>query len=150
VLNQPAAKMHNHLRLLTFARSHRAALALIFVLTAAASGLVALQPWPIKFLIDYALDSHPLPGWLDDFFRSLSLEPTRGVLLVAAVVGGLMLFALSSALDSALAGIWTMAGRRIVYDVAEIVFARLQRLSLTFHKHTSVGDLMGRVTVDGW
>src|ERR1041385_6374700 len=43
-----------------------------------------------------------------------------------------------------------MAGRGVVYDVAEDLFARLQQRSLTFHKRTPVGDLMGRVTVDSW
>jgi len=123
---------------------------LISVLTLAAAGLVALQPWPIKLLIDHALEAKPLPPWLESLFRSLSLEPSRGVTLAAVVVGGLVLFALSSAFDAALAWIWTIVGRRIVYDVAEDLFARLQRRSLTYHKRTPVGDLMGRVTVDSW
>jgi len=142
--------MHNYLRLLRYALKHRSALALIFILTVAGSVLLALQPWPVKLLIDHALESNPLPSWLEGLFRSLSIEPTGGVILVAVVAGGLVLFALSSALDVALAWIWTMLGRRLVYDVAEDLFARLQRRSLTFHKCTPVGDLMGRVTVDSW
>lgn len=142
--------MHNYSRLLRYARKHRSALLLISVLTLAAAGLVALQPWPIKLLIDHALEAKPLPPWLESLFRSLSLEPSRGVTLAAVVVGGLVLFALSSAFDAALAWIWTIVGRRIVYDVAEDLFARLQRRSLTYHKRTPVGDLMGRVTVDSW
>jgi ATP-binding cassette subfamily B protein/subfamily B ATP-binding cassette protein MsbA len=81
-------------------------------------------------------------------------EPVRrgspGVMLMVVVLGGLGLFAVGSALDLALAWIWTIAGRRLVFDVAEDLFARLQRRSLTYHKRTPVGDLMGRVTVDSW
>ncbi len=142
--------MHNYLRLLRYARQHRAALLLIFVLTTAAAGLVALQPWPIKLLIDQALEAQPLPALLEKLFLALSLEPSRAGILLVVVLGGLALFALGSAVDAALAWIWTMTGRRLVYDVAEDLFARLQQRSLTAHKRTPVGDLMGRVTVDSW
>ena len=37
------------------------------------------------------------------------------------------LFALNATLDALLAWMWTRAGRRIVYDLAEDLFARLQR-----------------------
>lgn len=142
--------MQNHLRLLRYARNHRSALVLIFVLTAAAAGLVALQPWPIKLLIDQVLGGNPLPPLLEESFLTLSLEANRTMLLAVVVLGGLALFALSTAVDAALAWIWTLIGRRMVYDVAEDLFARLQQRSLTFHKRTPVGDLMGRVTVDSW
>jgi ATP-binding cassette subfamily B protein/subfamily B ATP-binding cassette protein MsbA len=142
--------MHNYLRLLGYARRYRHSLVLIFALTLLTSGLVALQPWPIKLLIDHVLETKPLPEALENIFRTLSLEPTPRLLLATVVGGGLLLFAFSSAADASLAWTWTVAGRRLVYDVAEDLFARLQRRSLTFHKRTPVGDLMGRVTVDSW
>lgn len=142
--------MHNYLRLLGYLRGHRGSLLLIFILTVVTSGLVALQPWPIKLLIDHVLGETPLPTVLDNFFGSLSLEPNRGVLLATVVAAGLMLFILGSATDAVLAWAWTVTGRRIVYDVAGDLFARLQRRSLTFHKRTPVGDIMSRATVDSW
>jgi ATP-binding cassette subfamily B protein/subfamily B ATP-binding cassette protein MsbA len=142
--------MKNHLRLLQYTRKHRTALVLIFALTLAAAGFVALQPWPIKLLIDQVLGGNPPPRILEKCFHALSLEPDRAMLLVAVVFGGLALFALSSAADAALAWIWTLVGRRLVFDLAEDLFARLQARSLTYHKRTPVGDLMGRVTVDSW
>jgi len=142
--------MQNYLRLLGYTRRYRGSLIRIFALTFAVSGLIALQPWPIKLLIDHVLETNPLPSVLGNIFHALSLEPTRGVMLMLVVLGGLALFAVGSALDMALAWIWTIAGRRLVFDVAEDLFARLQRRSLTYHKRTPVGDLMGRVTVDSW
>src|SRR6266576_2854062 len=142
--------MHNYLRLLAYARRYRQSLLRIFAVTLAASGLVALQPWPIKLLIDHVLEAKPHPAVLENIFHALSLEPTLWTLLSTVVGGGLLLFGLSSAADAALAWIWTVAGRRMVYDVAEDLFARLQRRSLTFHKRTPVGDLLGHVTVDSW
>jgi ATP-binding cassette subfamily B protein len=142
--------MHNHLRLLRYARTHRVSLLLIFGLTIAAAGFVALQPWPLKLLIDQVLGGNPLPPALENTFAALALEPSPTLLLMAVVLGGLGLFALGAAVDTALAWIWTIVGRRLVFDVAEDLFARLQRRSLTYHKRTPVGDLMGRVTVDSW
>jgi ATP-binding cassette subfamily B protein/subfamily B ATP-binding cassette protein MsbA len=142
--------MHNYLRLLAYARRYRGSFLLIFVLTLAVSGLVALQPWPIKILIDHVLEPKPLPAVLEKIFLTLSIEPTRWVLLTIVVGGGLVLFALSSAADAVLSWTWTVTGRRLVFDVAEDLFARLQRRSLTFHKRMPVGDVMSRVTVDSW
>ena len=138
--------MHNYLRLLRYTRNHRAALLLIFLLTAAIAGLVALRPWPIKLLIDQVLGGNSLPPFLEEWFDALAIAPSRTLLLAVVVFGGLVLFALHAALETGLTWIWTLVGRRLVYDV----FARLQRRSLTFHKRTPVGDLMGRVTTDSW
>lgn len=142
--------MHNYLRLLRYARQYRSSFLLIFALTVGLSGLVALQPWPIKLLIDHVLEANPLPPLLQNAFQVVSLEPSRWALLSVVVVGGLLLFALSSATDAALAWVWTVAGRRMIYDVAQDLFSRLQHRSLTFHKRTPVGDVMSRVTVDSW
>jgi hypothetical protein len=91
-----------------------AALALIFVFTTVTSGFIALQPLPLMFLIDHALESRPLSPLASDFFSALSLNPTRGTILTVVVIAGLLIFVLSSALDAALAWIWTVVGRRIV------------------------------------
>jgi len=142
--------MHNYLRLLRYTRNHRAALLLIFVLTAATAGLVALRPWPIKLLIDQVLGGNALPPFLEAWFHALAIAPSRTLLLAVAVFGGLVLFALYAALDTWLTWIWTLVGRRLIFDVVEDLFACLQRRSLTFHKRTPVGDLMGRVSTDSW
>src|SRR5262245_29901854 len=110
--------MRNHLRLLCYARNHRATLLLILVLTIPSSGIVALQPWPIKLLIDQVLEHHALPPLLENGLRALSLGTSGPMLLGVVVFGGLTLFFLSTAIDMALAWIWTMVGRRLVYDVA--------------------------------
>jgi ATP-binding cassette subfamily B protein/subfamily B ATP-binding cassette protein MsbA len=60
------------------------------------------------------------------------------------------LFVLNSALDMALTTAWTLAGRRMVYQLAEALFARLQRRSLLYHSRNPVGDVMSRITGDCW
>ena len=142
--------MHKYQRLLKYAERHQSRFALIFVLTVAASALTALQPWPMKILADQVLGKGPLSPALDSFFRWLALKPTTSALLVLTVFGGFSLFLLSSVLDVVLTQMWTMAGRRMVYDLAEDLFARLQRRSLIFHSRNTVGDTLGRVTGDSW
>ena len=138
--------MHNYRLLLKYARNQRAALLLIFGLTLASSALVAVQPWPMKLLVDHVLGGKPLP----EFLKSLGIPESRTPLLVTIIAAGLALFALNTTLHAVLAWKWTRAGRRMVYDLAEDLFARLQRRSLLYHQRTSVGDTMGRITVDSW
>lgn len=142
--------MQNYRKLLRFARPHWRVFALIFVLTLLVSAVAPLQPWPIKIVIDHVLNATALPSWLQTGLESLGLGTGSAQLLTIAVIGTLALFALNSVFDSVLTWSWTVAGRRMVYDLAEELFARLQRRSSLFHNRTSVGDCMSRVTVDSW
>lgn len=98
----------------------------------------------MKLLVDHVLGTQPAGEWLQNIFAT-----PRG-LLAGIVICGLALFVINAALDAALTWLWTVAGRRMVYDLAEDMFARLQRRSLLFHSRNSVGDTMSRITVDCW
>src|SRR5438093_1247167 len=138
--------MQKYRLLLQYARSQRRALMFIFALTLATSLLVAAQPWPMKLLVDNLLGAKALPTAL----QSLGIPKTGVPLLAIIVAASLAIFALNATLDAVLAWTWTRAGRRMVYDLAEDLFARLQRRSLLYHQRFSVADTMGRVTVDSW
>jgi ABC-type multidrug transport system fused ATPase/permease subunit len=145
-----ADSMRNHFRLLRYARHQTGLLVLIFALTLIAAGLVVLQPWPMKLLIDNVLGTAPVPPPMNHFLAAFGFNPTTSAMLVLVVFGGLLLFALNSAVNAALTWGWTIAGRRMVYDVAQDLFSRLQRRSLLYHQRNRVGDVMSRVTVDSW
>src|SRR5687767_3928024 len=136
--------MHHYRRLLGYARRQRSRFLGIAVLTVCASSLIALQPWPMKLLVDHVLGEKPVPSFLQSFASSPQ------TLLAVIVIAGLALFVLNSLLDAALTWLWTVSGRRMVYDLAEDMFAKLQRRSLLFHSRNSVGDTMSRITVDCW
>lgn len=142
--------MHQFLPVLRYIRRQPGFIALIAGLTLVTSLLGALQPWPMKLLADHVLGTIPIPGALNRFLTFLSIQPDVTVLLGVVVFGGLALFIVNGLLDAALTWAWTMAGRRMVYDVAQDLFQRLQRRSVLFHKRNSVADSMGRVTVDSW
>jgi ATP-binding cassette subfamily B protein/subfamily B ATP-binding cassette protein MsbA len=112
------------------------------------SAVTALQPWPIKLLVDCALGGEPLPPRLSAMLGGFSLGSTPGALVVVAAFSSLGLFALSSALDAGLTLAWSATGQGLVYDLAADLFDRLQRLSLLFHSRRSVGDLLGRLSDD--
>jgi ATP-binding cassette subfamily B protein/subfamily B ATP-binding cassette protein MsbA len=121
----------------------RGFLLLVFALTFAASATTALQPWPMKWLVDY-LEQRPIP----EIFAGSMGRP--GVLIAIIVSAGLLLFALNAVLEVISTLAWTLSGRRIVYSLSEDLFARLQRRSLLYHSAHPVGEVMSRVTTDCW
>jgi ATP-binding cassette subfamily B protein/subfamily B ATP-binding cassette protein MsbA len=165
--------MRKFRRLLAYAAPHRRAFGVIGLLTLLASALAALQPWPMKLLVDHVLGSEPAldvfqtlppcawsispplrsepaPEVFQTVFRALHLSPTPSGLLVFIVLSGLVLFALNCVIELLVTRGWTARGRRMVFDLAEDLFARLQRRSLLFHARTPVGDTMGRINTDSW
>ncbi|MEY2466234.1 MAG: ATP-binding cassette, subfamily bacterial, partial [Verrucomicrobiota bacterium] len=142
--------MYKYRRLLQYTRRQRLRFFLIFLLTVATSAFAALQPWPLKVLADHVLGHTPLSPNFSAVLSFFHLAPTHSALLGIVVAGSFALFLLNSAFEVVLTQSWTLAGRRMVYELAADLFAMLQRRSLIFHSRNSVGDVMSRVTGDSW
>ncbi|MBN2506432.1 MAG: ABC transporter ATP-binding protein [Verrucomicrobia bacterium] len=142
--------MHRYRRLLGYVLPYRRAFGLILGLTVVSSGVLALQPWPMKFIVDHVLGGSPLPAWLEALFRRGLGQDAPGRVLAVLAIAAFVLLVLNLGLEAVLAWIWTKAGRRLVYDVAQEIFARLQARSVLFHARSTVGDLLGRITTDSW
>jgi len=142
--------MHKYRILLRYAGRQRRSFLIITILTIAASLFAAAQPWPMAIVVDQVLKGLPRPAALEAIFQWLGINSTPSALLLTAVSGGLAIFILNSALDMALTSAWTLAGRRMVYQLAEDLFARVQRRSLLYHSRNPVGDVMSRITGDCW
>lgn len=105
-----------------------------------------LEPWPLKFIFDNVLVSQPLVtpfGWLNDWLgteRSRVLMLAVGAVLVLAILRGIFYY-YQSVLSS-------KVGQQVVIRIREQLFAHVQRLSLSFHKQSSTGDLLTRFTGD--
>jgi ATP-binding cassette, subfamily B, bacterial len=123
---------------------------LILVVTAAASGIVAVEPLPLKLLVDYAAGSQPAPPWLIRLLEGVFLQPDPIVLVFVAAGASLGLFLLVSAVDALLSWAWVSAGQRMVYDLSAALFYKLQRLSLASHVKRPIGDSLGRLVHDSW
>jgi ATP-binding cassette subfamily B protein/subfamily B ATP-binding cassette protein MsbA len=119
----------------------------IAVVTLASTAAAALEPWPLKILVDSALGDASAPRFISTILDALSLEPTRETLVVAAALAGLGVFALASILNLLVAWLWSSAGHAMVYDLAANLFARFERLDPDRH---SVGDALTRISGDSW
>jgi ATP-binding cassette subfamily B protein/subfamily B ATP-binding cassette protein MsbA len=142
--------MRKYRILLRYVGCQRWWFAAISSLTIGASLLAVAQPWPMAIVVDQVLRKYPRPAGMVKIFEWLRIDPGPSALLLIATLGGLLLFVLNSALEMALTSAWTLAGRRMVYQLAEDLFARLQRRSLLYHSRNSVGDVMSRITGDCW
>jgi ATP-binding cassette subfamily B protein len=142
--------MQKYRRLLVCARPHARTFALIGALSVFSSLLVALQPWPIKLVVDSVLQKQALPSFLQPVFAVFSEQPSPALLVGILAISGLLIAALHIGCESWLAWNWTRTGRRMVFDLSETLFARLQRRSLLFHSRTPVGETLNCIGRDSW
>src|SRR5678816_4395059 len=119
--------MQKYRRLLAHARPHARTFALIAALSLFSSALVALQPWPIKLVLDSVLQKQPLPSFLQPVLGVFAKEPSPAILVGILAIAGLLITGLHIGSESLLAWNWTRTGRRMVFDLSENLFARLQR-----------------------
>ena len=141
---------YRYSRMLPYVMRQRRGLASILVLTIISAMTAALMPWPLKFIVDYAITGLPFPGPLQPVFKQSGIVVTAGSIIIVAGLLSLLLYLLNAALEAALTWIWSASGQRMVYDLAADLFDRLQRLSLSFHGKRSVGDSLARLTGDTW
>jgi ATP-binding cassette subfamily B protein/subfamily B ATP-binding cassette protein MsbA len=125
-------------------------LSAILLLTAFASGLAALQPWPMKILVDLGIHHQPVPPAMRQWFGWLGIVPSAAILIWASGLAQLAVAALMSALDLALGWLWAVVGQRMVNRLSVDLFSRLQRLSVLFHARQEVGDSLSRLSTDTW
>ncbi|HEV2495415.1 MAG TPA: ABC transporter ATP-binding protein [Terriglobia bacterium] len=129
-----------------FLRPHWKALtlALLAVVCEAAAGVA--QPWPLKIVLDYLLQSKRPPPWMAVPLRWIGHDKLAvlnfAVLAVAviAIVG-----AISSYLENYLT---TSVGQSVMHDLRRTLYHHIHRLSLAEHDEKRTGDLIGRVTTD--
>jgi ABC-type multidrug transport system fused ATPase/permease subunit len=145
---QTSAK--NYLRILRYGLRQWPSLLLLSLMSLATSMLVALEPWPFKILVDYALGDGEVPTLLNSAFDAINLSPTPAILIVTAAVASLLLFALHSLIGFVSTWAWSFSSQHMLYDLAGDLFGRLQRLSLLFHSRRAVGDSLNRLTGDTW
>ncbi len=134
---------------LPFLRPFRGRVAIIVVLLLVQVGLGALQPWPLKIVIDYVLQRFPIPepfaGWL-----AIVHGGDRFVLLVTVVLLGILMQVAEQLVAVYSTQLQVDTGQRMVYAVRYQLFEHLQALGLSHHIKTSTGDAVYRVDVDAY
>ncbi|MEH2171309.1 ABC transporter ATP-binding protein [Nostoc sp.] len=134
--------------MLRYPLRHWRTLIAILGLTAGTSATATLQPWPMKILVDYAFGQAVIPPLVRSFLGTFNLAFTPQLLVVVAAVCSLGLYALNAILETSLSWAWSAAGQSMVYELAQKLFYRLQRLSLLFHSQRTVGDSLSRLAGD--
>jgi ATP-binding cassette subfamily B protein/subfamily B ATP-binding cassette protein MsbA len=104
------------------------------------SAAALLQPWPLKLVIDCVLGSEPPPALLASASRPALLGVLVAVVIgLQIVVGALAMLGTNFVIRAAL---------RMVFRLRCALFEHLQKLSLSFHDATKVGDSLYRVAWD--
>src|SRR5437899_8277508 len=103
------------------------------------SVLEILKPWPLKIVIDYVLP-RATPPW--PILAGLTPPELLGVATLALIciygaLGGLSVWNNFTTIS---------IGQGMVNDLRSRVYQHLQRLSLSFHSRSDVGDLIYRLT----
>ena len=135
-------------RVIPYARGNAGKLGGILFLTLLGSLVTALQPWPLKILVDYALTSSELPITLPWFSGDESGANAAIALIFLAAVASLSLFLLNSALNAVLTHVGSSMGQGMVCACAADLYDKLCSLRLSFHTNRSVGDLLSRLSID--
>jgi ABC-type multidrug transport system fused ATPase/permease subunit len=133
----------------SFLRPHRSRVVLLTGLLLAQIAFDALQPWPLKIVIDYVLDDHDLPEPVKPYLFALT-GGSAVVLLIAFVAAGVTLQIVNELVKAAGTQVQVDTGQRMVYDLRYRLFAHLESLGLHHHVSTTTGDTVYRVDVDAY
>jgi ATP-binding cassette, subfamily B, bacterial len=106
----------------------------------------ALQPWPLKWLVDNLTGHAHATGtaWISGLPAADSFTGFAAWL----AFGTVLLFAAGAAASVVQRFLQASAGARISYALAADVFDHVQRLPLAYHTRRKTGDVLRRVTID--
>jgi ATP-binding cassette subfamily B protein len=129
-----------------YLRGAKMSLALAALGTLGVTATDLLRPWPLKLIFDYVLLGKPLPSYLS-FFEGI-LGGGRVALLAMMAVAIVLIALLSGAFTYLQVYITSRIGNELVYTLRRVLFAHLQRLSLSFHNRSRSGEHMTKIVSD--
>ena len=106
-----------------------------------------LQPWPIKWLVDYVFGNRPPPEALTAVWPAFARHDAAGG-IIAVCVSILVLAVLYRTALTIGHFFLVRAGARLVQQLRCHACEHLHRLSLAYHDRTKVGDSLYRVAYD--
>jgi ATP-binding cassette subfamily B protein/subfamily B ATP-binding cassette protein MsbA len=136
---------------LSFLRPHSRSTLLLSVLLLVQIGLGALQPWPLKLVIDNVLNNaaYPFPEPWASWLGAVS-GGSLVVVLIVIVGAGVALQAINHYVTAQATQVQVDTGQRMVYDLRVRLFEHLQGLGLHHHITTHTGDAVYRIDVDSY
>jgi ATP-binding cassette subfamily B protein/subfamily B ATP-binding cassette protein MsbA len=125
------------------------------VLLAGASVVALLQPWPVKLVLDSVVGSSEPPAFLSRIARYAGTSALFGAesklsLLAVLCLGLLVIELVLGGLHVVSAYLLNSVALRLVFKLRCALFDHVQRLSLSFHDKSAVGDSLYRITWDSY
>ena len=123
---------------------------LLLMLSGSLIGL--LQPWPLKYIMNVVATKSAPPGFLvatQNFIAHLIPIGNSKLGMIGLLCLALLLLSVGSAAITVIST-WLLvsSGLRMVFKLRCRVFEHMQRLPLSFHDSTTVGDSLYRITWD--
>lgn len=128
------------LRVLHYVKPFRRLAVVSVATTFLVAGLGLAGPWPLKILFDSVLGNHPLPAIVEPLLRPLTDQ--KYMLLMAVVLGGFGLTALTNALKVVSSQVETRLSQGMILNFRSDLFQHAQRLSMGFHDRRKSGGLI--------
>ncbi|NVB79048.1 MAG: ABC transporter ATP-binding protein [Kofleriaceae bacterium] len=129
-------------------RPYRRLLAALAALSTAEIVLRIAAPFAMALVVDHALGTTPLAGWVARGFGALGLSTERGDLLVALGLAGFGLQLLHELVVMWHGRLGVRVGQGMIRDVREQLFAHMQAWSLRHHGAMPAGDAVQRLEAD--
>jgi ATP-binding cassette, subfamily B, bacterial len=145
-MKTPPHKKPKVLSVVGLLRPHWKAMTLALVAVAGGAAADLAEPWPLKVVLDYLLQSRALPGWMTPVVGWIGggklavLNFAVAAVAMIAVVG-----AVSGYVNTYLTA---NVGQWVMHDLRRTLYHHIHRLSLAEHDEKTTGDLIGRVTND--
>jgi ATP-binding cassette, subfamily B, bacterial len=125
---------------------HWPSLTLAFIAVIGESVTDLLEPWPLKVVFDYVFGSKHMPDWLASIVAFIGTDKLSILNFAAIAVVLIALFgAISSYGEKYLT---TSVGQWVMHDLRSVLYAHIQKLSLSYHDQKRTGDLISRITSD--
>ena len=145
-LVEERGRKHQYRAVLALLGPYKVLLIASFAAACGESLVDLLQPWPLKIVLDNVVQSRPLPPWLRGFFTLESAD--KLTVLKLAALAALAIALLGALCSYAEKHFITTVGQWIAHDLRKNLYFHIQRMSLSYHDHTSTGDLISRLTSD--
>ena len=143
----PHRSAADRLKITHLLRPHWRSLSLALVAVLGETAADLLEPWPIKIVLDYVVQSKHMPHWLGVAVNWTTGQSKLAVLNFAVVA--VAVIALVGAVSSyAEKYLTTSVGQWVMHDLRRTLYHHIHRLSLSQHDEKRTGDLITRVTSD--
>jgi len=138
--------MRDFLRLLRYARPYTVRMALGVLCVAVVALTHIAMPLVTRFVFDGIIGSHGRPVTVRLLGFGVTTTPLLMLDLVLAAV--VTLYTIQGAVSFARTYLMSWVGQRVLFDIRNHLFQRLQELPMQFYQRRGTGLLMARITGD--